>query len=109
MAFDFAANERRLGAVGVDAPRTTASVPTCFSFPPDFMPNTKEHVLHARQLLADIVAAPTVWLPRRDALTNWLNQFLTRAAKPAYALGDTEASDLTELDAFLRGKKIPVA
>jgi hypothetical protein len=109
MAFDFPANERTMSAVGVDAPRATASISTCFSLPSDFMQKNKEHVLHARQLLADIVGSPSVWLPRRDAVTDWLNQFLTRATQPAYALGDTEAEDLTALDTFLRGKKIPVA
>jgi hypothetical protein len=73
------------------------------------MQKNKEHVLHARQLLADIVGAPTVWLPRREVVTDWLNQFIARAAQPAFVLGETEAEDLTALDQFLRKKKIPVA
>lgn len=73
------------------------------------MQKNKEHVLHARQLLAEIVAAPTVWLPRREVISDWLNQFVTRATAPAYVLGDSEADDLTALDQFLRKKKIPVA
>ena len=59
--------------------------------------------------LAEIVAAPTVWLPRRDAVTDWLNQFIARSAQPNFVLGSTEAEDLAALEQFLRKKKIPVA
>ncbi len=67
-----------------------------------------EHLLHARALRADIVAAPEVWLPRREILLEWLDGFALRAKAPGYDLGETEAADLTALDQFLRRKKIPV-
>jgi hypothetical protein len=108
MAFDFAAIGPEAGAIGVDAPRAAASIPTCFS-PSVLMQKNKEHVLHAQQLLADISGAPSVWLPRREVVTDWLKQFIVRAALPSFVLGDTEAEDLTALDQFLRKKKIPVA
>ncbi len=68
-----------------------------------------EHLTHARALHADILAAPSVWLPRREILLEWLEKFLVRADRPKYELGDTEADDLTALDQFLRKKKVPVA
>jgi hypothetical protein len=67
------------------------------------------HLTHARTLRADILAAPEVWLPRREVLLEWLNGFVLRAAEPNYHLGETEAADLTALDSFLRKKKIPAA
>jgi hypothetical protein len=73
------------------------------------MQNNKEHITHADSLRTDILGAPDVWLPRRDVILDWLNGFLRRAAVPSYALGDTEADDLTALDRFLRKRKIPVA
>jgi hypothetical protein len=68
-----------------------------------------EHLTHARALQADILAAPEVWLPRREVLLDWLRSFLVRAAKPKYELDETEASDLHALDQFLRRKHVPVA
>jgi hypothetical protein len=73
------------------------------------MQKNNEQLTHARSLRADIMAAPTVWLPRREILLGWLNAFLLRAEAPGYELGDTEASDLAALDSFLRKKKVPVA
>lgn len=67
------------------------------------------HLTHARSLRADILAAPEVWLPRREIMLDWLNSFMLRAEKPAYHLGETEAADLTALDLFLRKKKVPAA
>lgn len=67
------------------------------------------HLSHARTLRAEILAAPEVWLPRREVLLDWLNGFVLRATEPAYHLGETEAADLTALDSFLRKKKIPTA
>jgi hypothetical protein len=67
------------------------------------------HLTHARALQADILAAPDIWLPRRDILLDWLNGFLLRAKAPRYELAETEAADLKELDQFLRGKAVPVA
>jgi hypothetical protein len=67
------------------------------------------HLTHARSLRADILAAPAVWLPRREILLEWLAGFVTRAEAPSYELGETEADDLAALDQFLRKKKIPVA
>lgn len=66
-------------------------------------------VTQARALRADILGAPTVWLPRREILLDWLNGFLGRAEKSRYELGDTEAGDLDALGHFLRKKKVPVA
>ena len=68
-----------------------------------------QQLTRARALRADILAAPTVWLPRREILLEWLNGLLLRAEKPKYELGESEASDLAALDHFLRKKKVPVA
>ena len=73
------------------------------------MQKPTEHFLQATALRADVLAAPSIWLPRREVLLDWLNGFLKRAEQPAYDLGETEAEDLKELDLFLRRKKIPVA
>ena len=68
-----------------------------------------EHLVHAQALQADILAAPGVWLPRREILLEWLEKFLQRVALPNYDLGETEATDLDALDKFLRKKLVPVA
>lgn len=68
-----------------------------------------EHLLHARALRADILAAPDVWLPRREILIDWLDKFLQRVVVPNYQLGETEAADLAALDKFLRKRLVPVA
>ncbi len=73
------------------------------------MQTHKEHLTHARALRADILAAPGVWLPRREILLDWLNAFLLRAEKPRFQLDESDANDLTALDQFLRKKKVPVA
>jgi hypothetical protein len=73
------------------------------------MNDHKQHLNHARALRADILGSPDVWLPRRDAVLEWLNGFLLRAAQPRYELGDSEASDLVALDQFLRKKHVPAA
>lgn len=72
--------------------------------------NTRHHsVTHAQALRTDILAAPAVWLPRREAVVAWLDAFLLRAAEPAYALAETEAADLAALEQFIRSQDIPVA
>lgn len=68
-----------------------------------------EYLDQARALRADILAAPAVWLPRRDDLLQWLDGFVERADVPAYDLGETEAADLKALDRFLRQQHVPVA
>lgn len=73
------------------------------------MNNNSEHLIHARAMQADILAAPNVWLPRREILLEWLTAFVARAAAPRYELGESEASDLSALDRFLRKLKVPVA
>jgi hypothetical protein len=73
------------------------------------MQKNNEQLVQARGLRADILAAPTVWLPRRDILVEWLNTFLLRAAAPGAALEDTDVSDLDALDRFLRKQHVPVA
>ena len=73
------------------------------------MPTSNKHLLHARTLQADILASPDIWLPRRDDLLQWLNEFMGRAKAPSFELGETEAEDLTTLDHFLRGNNVPVA
>jgi hypothetical protein len=73
------------------------------------MTQSDPHLAHARSLRADILAAPSIWLPRREVLVQWLDGFLLRARVPAYALEETEAADLKALDLFLRGKMVPVA
>ena len=67
-----------------------------------------EHLVHARALRADILAAPAVWLPRREILLDWLDKFLQRVAVANYELGETEADDLVALDKFLRKRSVPV-
>ena len=66
------------------------------------------HLSHARSLRADIIAAPAIWLPRREVLLEWLAAFVTRAEAPSYELDETEADDLAALERFLRDKKIPI-
>lgn len=77
--------------------------------PKPFMNQNSEHLRHARSLQADILAAPDIWLPRREILLEWLKSFLVRAAAPRYELDVCEASDLRALDQFLRRQKVPVA
>ncbi|MDI1248094.1 MAG: hypothetical protein PSV13_04340 [Lacunisphaera sp.] len=71
--------------------------------------NNNEQLAQARALQADILAAPAIWLPRRENMLLWLKDFLQRAAAPKYLLGETEAADLAALDQFLRKNKLPVA
>lgn len=71
--------------------------------------NQAEYLTQARSLRADILAAPAVWLPRREILLEWLGAFLVRAAAPKYELQDDDAADLRALDRFLRQLDIPVA
>ncbi len=66
-------------------------------------------LVQARALRADIMAAPQIWLPRRDILLEWLNEFLLRAATPRYELEPTEAEDLNALERFLRQQHVPAA
>jgi len=73
------------------------------------MSKINEQLTHARALRADILGAPTVWLPRRETMLLWLNAFLKRVEAPKYVLGETETADLVALDQFLRKKKLPVA
>lgn len=68
-----------------------------------------EHRVHAQALRFNILAAPTVWLPRREALVEWLEKFIQRLASPAYALGETEAEDLAAVEKFLRTNLVPIA
>jgi hypothetical protein len=72
------------------------------------MQNNKAHLTHANSLRADILAAPAVWLPRRDVLLQWLNGFVERAQAASYELGETEAADLTALEHFLRKRNVPL-
>ena len=72
------------------------------------MTESNPHLRHARSLRADILAAPSIWLPRREVLVQWLDGFLLRARAPAYTLEEIEAADLEALDLFLRGKLILV-
>jgi hypothetical protein len=67
---------------------------------------TIDPLIHARALRNDILSAPSVWLPRRDVLLEWLNGFVRRAEVPSYGLAETEISDLQALDAFLRTREI---
>lgn len=73
------------------------------------MNNHSEHLTHARALRADILAAPDVWLPRRESLVEWLDKLLQRLVAPKYELGETEADDLGALDKYLRQRHVPVA
>ena len=68
-----------------------------------------DHLIHARQLRADILGSPAVWLPRRDILLDWLNAFLLRVTTPEYALDENEAPDLAAVDEYLRKRKVPAA
>lgn len=73
------------------------------------MSKDHDHLTHARTLRAEILAAPQVWLPRREILLEWLDGFLSRAARGSYELQETEAADLRALDEFLRRQKVPAA
>ena len=73
------------------------------------MTDHNEHLIHARALQADILAAPGVSLPRREDLLEWLKKFLARAAAPRYVFAASEADDLRALDHFLRRQEVPVA
>lgn len=54
-----------------------------------------------------MLAAPNVWLPRREVLLEWLSAFLQRAAAPKYVLEPSDASDLDALEQYLRGNNVP--
>ncbi len=71
------------------------------------MENHDQHLSQARALRAELMAAPDVWLPRRQVIMDWLNAFLMRAERPEYDLGPTEAADLAALSQFLRKQKVP--
>lgn len=71
------------------------------------MNHNSEYLNRARALQADILAAPGVWLPRREILLDWLECFLVRAARPKYELEEHEASDLRALEQFLRKQQVP--
>jgi len=73
------------------------------------MQTSNEHVIQARALQADILAAPGVWLPRREILLEWLSAFLNRAVAPKYVCDGSEVADLEALNQFLRKRKVPVA
>jgi hypothetical protein len=73
------------------------------------MNTQNENISRANAMRGEILAAPDVWLPRRDSLLDWLNAFVLRAAAPSYALGETEEADLKALDRFLRHRKVPAA
>jgi hypothetical protein len=66
------------------------------------------HLVQARSLRTDLLAAPEVWLPRREILLGWLNEFLTRAEQPRYELEETETADLGALEQFMRRHKVPI-
>lgn len=72
------------------------------------MSHNNEHLIHARSLQTDIMAAPDVWLPRREILLDWLKSFLLRASGARYEVDAAEAADLRALDHFLRRQKVPV-
>lgn len=73
------------------------------------MSKNNPHLVHARTLRSDLLAAPEVWLPRREVVLGWLNEFLTRAEAPRYELEETEAADLGALDQFMRRHKVPAS
>lgn len=76
---------------------------------PPAMNKSNDYLTQARTLRADILAAPEVWLPRREILLEWLNGFVGRAEGRSFALGETEAADLVALERFLRAQAIPAA
>jgi hypothetical protein len=65
--------------------------------------------VHAKSLLADIQGAPDTVLPRREAITEWLNGYLLRSDRRDYVVDPIETNDLAELDKFLRSHEVPVA
>ena len=71
------------------------------------MHEKNEHLTRARALRADILAAPDVWLPRRENILSWLDSLLARSGESE--ADDTTAADLAALDQFLRKKAVPVA
>ncbi|ACB76828.1 hypothetical protein [Opitutus terrae] len=73
------------------------------------MSTLNHHVLHARALRADLLASPTVWVPRREVLLDWLAELLARAQDPHYVFDATAMKDLDAVDRFLRDNKVPTA
>ncbi len=69
----------------------------------------KTNQMQAQTLLADIEAAPSTALPRREAVVAWLNAFLARSNHKNYVMGETEADDLIALNKFLRTYDVPAA
>lgn len=67
---------------------------------------SKYHI-YATSLLADIQAAADVFLPRRDDLARWLNDFLRRSAVKGFHADASEVENLVALDAFVRLNLIP--
>jgi hypothetical protein len=73
------------------------------------MQKHQDELVHARAMRADILAAPQVWIPRREIVLEWLNGFILRAAGARYVLEETETADLRALDQFLRKQAVPAA
>ena len=74
------------------------------------MKNTEDGAMkrsHAQAMQAEIQGAPETIIPRRQPILDWLKEFLLRSDKKGYVLGETEASDLTALELFLREYGVP--
>ena len=71
-----------------------------------FTPDEKENQAQAKSLLADIMGAPAVLLPRRDTLVAWLEAYLLRSDRRGYVMEDSESTDLNALSRFLRSQGV---
>jgi hypothetical protein len=70
--------------------------------------NSDNQPAQARSLLAAIHDAPTIILPRRAILVEWLTDFLARASEKSYLPLEDEGKDLAALRSYLRTNCVPV-
>ena len=73
------------------------------------MHKNNPQLIQARALRSDLIAAPGVWLPRREIVLGWLNELVTRGETPRYQPEETDAADLGALEQFMRDHHIPIA
>jgi hypothetical protein len=73
------------------------------------MNKSSKYLEQALALQQSIMSSPEIWLPRRDSLLEWLNNFVKRAESSTFVLGETEAADLADLELFISKKKIQIA
>jgi hypothetical protein len=70
------------------------------------MTKTSQYLAQALALQHAITHAPDTWLPRRDSLLDWLNNFVKRAESASFIPQASEVADLADLQLFITNKKI---